>query len=177
MRLWCSSYSCLKFVDLWNLRNWVFPFFWDWSVKQNFKKRRLFKTFYLCKSNYFSSNFNESQMFIWFFTRNWTLLLPVPCWVGDSTNPRLSSNISKTVRVNIAFTGTFSIWYYLILETICSDFKEVIISEVVDLILLLLCTFKKIGLYHRCFSNALSVNLTNINPSQSSWSEVASYLW
>ena len=34
---------------------------------------------------------------------------PVPRWVGGSTDLPSSRNISKTVRVNIASTGTFSI--------------------------------------------------------------------
>ena len=36
-----------------------------------------------------------------------TLSLPVPHLVGDNTNLLSNSNISKTVRVNIAFTRTF----------------------------------------------------------------------
>ena len=36
-----------------------------------------------------------------------TFLLPVPRWAGDNTDLTLNSNISKMVRVNIAFTRTF----------------------------------------------------------------------
>ena len=32
------------------------------------------------------------------------LSLPVPCWADDNNNPLLNSNISKTVRVSMAFT-------------------------------------------------------------------------
>ena len=35
------------------------------------------------------------------------LLLPVPCWAGLPTDLPLDRNISKTVRVNIAFSVTF----------------------------------------------------------------------
>ena len=35
------------------------------------------------------------------------LTLPVPCWAADTTDLHSNSNISKTVRVNIAFTRAF----------------------------------------------------------------------
>ena len=36
-----------------------------------------------------------------------TLSLPVPRYAGDKTNLPSDSNISKTVRVNVAYTRTF----------------------------------------------------------------------
>ena len=36
-----------------------------------------------------------------------TLSLPVPHWTGDNTDLPSDSNISRTVRVNIAFTERF----------------------------------------------------------------------
>ena len=154
-----------------------FYFSWTNRVKQTFNKWRPFKTYYPCKSNLFSSNFNKSRMFICFITWNQVSLLPVPRWVGDSTDLLSSSNIWKTVRVNIAFAGTFFLWYYFILSTICEDFKEVVISAVVDLILLLLCTLNKILFYRRCFSDAFCKNLRDMNLSRSFWSEVVGYFW
>ena len=38
-----------------------------------------------------------------------TLALPVSCWAGDNTDLPSNSIISKTLRVNIAFTERFSI--------------------------------------------------------------------
>ena len=53
-----------------------------------------------------------------------TLSLPVPHWVGDNTDLLSNSSISKTVRVNIAFTRTFlkeySISFLMISRTIDS---------------------------------------------------------
>ena len=55
-------------------------------------------------SNHFSSNFNKIPIFFWFFTETLTLSLPVPLSAGDNTDLPSDSNISKTVRVKIAFT-------------------------------------------------------------------------
>ena len=166
-------------MDLCNLKNWVFPFFWDWksSERKFLKNEDHWKPSILVNQITFQVILIKVKWLFGFSLKMKLFLLPVPRWVGDSTDLPSSSNITKMVRVNIAFTGTFSIWYYLILETICLYSKDVIISVVVDLILLLLCTFNKISLYHRCFSNALSVNLQNMNLSRSFWSEVASYFW
>ena len=36
--------------------------------------------------------------------QTWIISLPVPCWAGDNTDLASNSNISKMVRVNVAFT-------------------------------------------------------------------------
>ena len=41
------------------------------------------------------------------FTKHLTISLPVPRWAGDNTVLLTNSNISKAVRINIAFTECF----------------------------------------------------------------------
>ena len=75
-------------------------------VKQNQKNLETIQNFLSLKVSDFSSNFKVRICF-WFFTKTLTISLLVPCWKSDSTNLPLNSNISKTVRVNIAFTKVF----------------------------------------------------------------------
>ena len=62
--------------------------------------------------NHFSRNLNKFQIFSWIFTEHLTLLfyvtvfLPVLHCVRHNTDLLSSSNISKPVRINIAFATT-----------------------------------------------------------------------
>ena len=49
----------------------------------------------------------QKSIFYSTFTKNLTLLPPVPHWAGDSTNLHSNKNISKVVRVNVTFTERF----------------------------------------------------------------------
>ena len=49
-----------------------------------------------------------------------TLSLPAPRWTGGNTDLRSESNISKTVRVNIAFDATFLKEYLTSFLMVCS---------------------------------------------------------
>ena len=75
-------------------------------VEQNQKKKKKkkpFKTSSACKSITFQSNSNKSRTFFCLFTENLTLSFPVIRWAGHNTDLPSNINISKTVRVNIAF--------------------------------------------------------------------------
>ena len=80
-------------------------------VKKNQKKyiyiKKKNQTLLTLLVNHFSSSSNKNQIFLGFFTKILTFPLPVPHWVGDNTDLSSNSNISKTVRVKIAFTITF----------------------------------------------------------------------
>ena len=56
--------------------------------------------------NHFSSNVNKFPISFWFFIETLTLLLHVRRCAGNNTEPPSDSNISKTVRLNIAFPAT-----------------------------------------------------------------------
>ena len=57
------------------------------------------------------------------------LSLPVPHWAGDNSDPPSDSNISKAVRVNIAFTQTFFKKYSISFLMVCRliDFALVVL--------------------------------------------------
>ena len=59
-----------------------------------------------------------------------TLSLPVPRWAGDNTGLPSDSNISKTVRVNIAFAATIFKEYSTSFPMVCRliDFALVILK-------------------------------------------------
>ena len=116
--------------------------------------------------NHFSSNFNKFQIFFWFFTETLTLSLPFPRRGGDNTHPPSDSNNSKTVRVNIAFTGTFFKKYSISFLMICRliDFALVVLK----LLMLKVCAIigiSKIGFFN--FSGKERVNMI--------WSTVVPY--
>ena len=46
-------------------------------------------------------------MCFWFFTKNFTLSLPVTRCAGDNTDLHSNSNNSETIRQSIAFTSMF----------------------------------------------------------------------
>ena len=56
-----------------------------------------------------------------------TLSFLVPRWAGDNTNLPSKSNISKTIRVNIAFTRTFFKEYSISFLMVC---KLIVISKI-----------------------------------------------
>ena len=72
----------------------------------------------------------NSEYFFWFFTETLTLLFPVPRCAGDNTDLHSNSNISKTIRVNIAFTTTFFKEYSINFLMVCRfiDFAHVVLT-------------------------------------------------
>ena len=56
----------------------------------------------------------------WFLTETCSLSLPAPRWTVDNTDLPAKSSISKTVRVNIAFTETLLKEYSMSFLMVCS---------------------------------------------------------
>ena len=75
--------------------------------------------------NYFSSDFNKSHFFL-IFHRKFSPFIPVTP-LGGCNN--LSSNILKTVRLNVTFTSTYFKEYSISFIMICSliDFPLVVL--------------------------------------------------
>ena len=75
------------------------------------------------------SFFNKIPIFFWFFTETLTLSLPVSLSAGDDTDLPSDSNISKTVRVNIAFTRRLLKEYSTSFPMVCRliDFALVVL--------------------------------------------------
>ena len=88
-------------------------------VKQNQKTLKTSQNLLSLSVNHFSSNCNKIQKCFWFFTETITLSLPVPRCAGDDTNLPLESNISKTLRVNIAFRKAFFKEYSMSFLMVC----------------------------------------------------------
>ena len=106
LNLWFSSYQCIKFVELLQSqksRLSIFPGLKE-LTKVKKKTKNYSKTSKLVRQSLLS-NSNKSRTFFWSFTEILTLSLPVARCAGHNTNLPSKSNISKTVRVNTAFTN------------------------------------------------------------------------
>ena len=82
--------------------------FFNFSVTERFKQnRKKLKTFRNLVSQSLFKKVQQKPIFFKFFTKNLTLSLPVPRWAGANIDLTSSSNISKTVGVNIVLTEWF----------------------------------------------------------------------
>ena len=110
----------------------VFNFSSTERVKQNQKNGKIIQNLLSLWVNNFSSNFNKIRIVFLVFHWNLTLLLPVPRCAGDNTDLHSNSNISKTIRVNIAFTTTFFKVYSINFLMVCRwiDFAHVVLKLV-----------------------------------------------
>ena len=97
---------------------YIFNFSGNERVKQNQKKLKTIQNLLSLSGNHFSSNCNKHQTSFWFFRENLILSLPGNHCACPNSDPTSSSNILKTVRLNIVITGTL--------------FKQYLISFVVN---------------------------------------------
>ena len=83
------------------------------------RTKKTIKIIWNLQGNHFSSNSNRSWTFFWFFIEHLAISLPGKRCAGPNTDLPSNSNISKTVRVNIAFRETFLIEYLISFLMIC----------------------------------------------------------
>ena len=85
----------------------VFNFSGTERVKQNQKKFKTIQNLLSLLVNQFLTSLNKFQIYFCFVTEALTILLPVLHCVDKKIDLLLNSNISKTVRTNIAFAKCF----------------------------------------------------------------------
>ena len=101
------------------------------------------KSFKLVSQSLFKY-FQQNPYIFLVLTETLTLSLPVPRWAGDNTVLHTTSNISKTISVNIAFTRRFYKEYSISFLMVCRliDFLFVVLKLLMFKIVELLASQK-----------------------------------
>ena len=125
--------------------------------------------------NHFSRNLNKFQIFSWFFTEKLTLLfyvtvfLPVLRCVGHNTDLLSNSNISKTVRINIAFATApfkeYSTRFFMVCRLI--DFALVVLKLLIFQVCVII-GISKIEFFNFSSTERVKKNQKNSKPFETS---------
>ena len=121
LHLWFFSYWSLKFVELLESQKWWFSIFLVLKGLNKIKKKikNHSKPSKLVSQSLFKQIQQKPDIFSVFHSKL-TFSLPEPRWVGANTGLPSKNNISKMVRVNIAFTAAIFKEYSISFWMICS---------------------------------------------------------
>ena len=98
LQLWFSSYWCLKFLELLESQKPSFSIFLVLKGLNKIKEIKIYSE---------SPKLLSQSLFKQFKIENLTLSLPATRCAGHNTDLPSNRNISKTVRITIAFTQKF----------------------------------------------------------------------